>query len=375
MKVQSLPSLKRLTDRVRDDLYSGGKDIVLIFAHNSVGKTRLSMAFKDVAKRRPNGRADTLYFNAFTEDLFSWDNDLDEDVHRYLQINKQSTFLNDFPSVEMDTRIRVFLQRYADFEFRIDPASYRVTFSRKERGRRWDAASGAMVETARTLDEIKISRGEENLFIWCFFLAVVQLSIDTSISAYKWVKYVYIDDPVSSLDDNNAIAVAHDLTAIMRRGLDTPSAVKFIVSSHHSLFFNVVCNELRDKKAKRYYIGRPNKGVSYDLHSTNDQPFFHHIAMLAELKQAAADGTLKTYHFNEMRGILERTARFFGYNHFSRCLDKFDDATLYERALQLLSHRTYSLFDATEMVEDNKDLFRRILAAYLSKYEFELPTT
>src|ERR1039458_9944373 len=45
-------------------------------------------------------------------------------------------------------------------------------------------------------DNIKVSRGEENLFIWCFFLAIVQLALDGA-DAYKWVKYIYVDDPRS----------------------------------------------------------------------------------------------------------------------------------------------------------------------------------
>jgi hypothetical protein len=35
------------------------------------------MEFKDKGKQ--HGKSDTLYFNAFTEDLFYWDNDLDND--------------------------------------------------------------------------------------------------------------------------------------------------------------------------------------------------------------------------------------------------------------------------------------------------------
>ncbi len=57
------------------------------------------------------------------------------------------------------------------------------------------------------VDDIKVSRGEENIFIWCFFLAIVQLVLDEA-EAYKWVKYIYIDDPISSLDENNAVMVA-----------------------------------------------------------------------------------------------------------------------------------------------------------------------
>ena len=50
---------------------------------------------------------------------------------------------------------------------------------------------------------LKVSRGEENIFIWCFFLAIVQLTLDGA-EAYEWVKYIYVDDPISSLDENNA---------------------------------------------------------------------------------------------------------------------------------------------------------------------------
>ena len=59
-------------------------------------------------------------------------------------------------------------------------------------------------------DHIKVSRGEENIFVWCVFMAICELVIDEA-ETYKWVKYIYIDDPISSLDDNNAIAVASDL--------------------------------------------------------------------------------------------------------------------------------------------------------------------
>ena len=46
---------------------------------------------------------------------------------------------------------------------------------------------------------IKISRGEERIFIWCFFLALFE--IEDFPEAHK--DYIFIDDPVSSLDETN----------------------------------------------------------------------------------------------------------------------------------------------------------------------------
>ena len=101
------------------------KKYVLLYAYNGIGKTRLSMAFKDIGK---NGdERDTLYFNAFTEDLFSWDNDLDNDTERVLRMNRYSRFFSGLEVLEMENRIRPFLQRYADYDFSIDDTSAGTT--------------------------------------------------------------------------------------------------------------------------------------------------------------------------------------------------------------------------------------------------------
>ena len=146
---------------------------VLLYAFNGTGKTRLSTAFKDLGKAvDENGEAqsrDTLYFNAFTEDLFSWDNDLENDEHRTLKLNAASSFFVGLNELEIETRIRPLLDRYADFDFKINFAfdgrtgkitSAEVTFSREVLSGKGDDARTDEV------DGIKISRGEENIFIW-----------------------------------------------------------------------------------------------------------------------------------------------------------------------------------------------------------------
>ena len=63
---QTFADLPALAAHMRGVL--ADKKFVLLYAYNGTGKTRLSMAFKDIGKQG-NAR-DTLYFNAFTEDLF-----------------------------------------------------------------------------------------------------------------------------------------------------------------------------------------------------------------------------------------------------------------------------------------------------------------
>ena len=66
--------------------------------------------------------------------------------------------------------------------------------------------------------------------------------------AYKWVKYLYIDDPVSSLDDNNVIAIACHLAQLLKDKKTNKVNFDTIISTHHALFFNVMFNELRKGK-------------------------------------------------------------------------------------------------------------------------------
>lgn len=158
----------------------------------------------------------------------------------------------------MESRIRPLLQRYADFDFKITYEKSEIRFSREI----------LISDTIQRIDNIKISCGEENIFIWCFFLAIVQLVMDKAES-YIWVKYIYVDDPVSSLDDNNVIAIASHLAQLM-----SGNDVKVIVSSHHTLFFNVLCNEINKAEQLflqktlgivRIYLKTPQKHLSFTM--------------------------------------------------------------------------------------------------------------
>lgn len=384
-RISTYASLQTLARKLRDDL--GGVDLILLYAFNRTGKTRLSMEFKDIGKRKtrknPTGIPDTLYFNAYTEDLFTWDNDIENDTARGLKINQISRFFDGFKNEPLEPVIDEYLRRYADFDFDFDFQQVRQgdeSFSRPV-----SVSFGKGDES-----KIKISRGEQNIFIWCVFMAICEQVLKYP-AVYPSIRYFYIDDPISSLDDNNAISVACDLAKLLRRAASrkdengAPAPIKVVFSSHHPLLFNVMCNEIARAKEgepkvshKRYFLHRPNGGGAYTLRATEDTPFFHHVASLAELQLAADPGAgkLYTFHFNALRSIMEKTASFFGHSDISFCLkalDNDEDIALYNRALNLLSHGKYAIHEPTEMGDDNKELFRRLLSDFIAKFQFDLP--
>ncbi|MBE7170142.1 MAG: anticodon nuclease [Williamsia sp.] len=279
--IHEFDDLSKLADKLMNDLVQ--LDFVVMYAYNGTGKTRVSVEFKNKGKQGGEDKRDTLYFNAFTEDLFIWDNDLANDRERVLKINSDSKFFNGFKELALEERIFSYLERYADFNFKIDYEDWFISFTKGE------------------TNNIKISRGEEMMFRWCILLAICELTIDGA-EAYDWIK----------------------------------------------------CN-------------------LFTLRNTNDSPYFHHVASLSELKQAMDQGIIKTFYFNILRSILERTASFFGSDRFGKCIHGIEDEVLFGRALNLLSHGRYSVYEPIDMSEDNKDLFKKILTTFLEKYQFELP--
>ncbi len=367
MSVQAFHDLHELATHLRAELEN--KKFILLYAYNGVGKTRLSTEFKNLGKdAEDEDKRDTLYFNAFTEDLFTWDNDLEGDSKRALKLNADSKFFAGLEALEMDTRIRSLLDRYVDFDFRIDTDSWEIIFSRQIPNPDYDEnAEDSDEERTITETYIKVSRGEENIFIWCFFLAIVQLALDGA-EAYDWVKYVYIDDPISSLDEHNAIAVATHLARMLKK---KDSTLKTVISTHHTLFFNVLFNEL--KRANKYFLRRDRAAGGYVLRNTGDTPFFHHVAALTELYEVARSGEIYTHHFNMLRAIMEKTASFHGHVHFSACIRQGEDdidGVLHTRIVNLLSHGNYSLYEPREMMDENKEHFRRILREFIERYPF-----
>ena len=66
-------------------------------------------------------------------------------------------------------------------------------------------------------DNVKISKGEESCFVWSVFYSLMEEVVnvlnvpeesDRETNQFNNLEYVFIDDPVSSLDDNHLIELA-----------------------------------------------------------------------------------------------------------------------------------------------------------------------
>ena len=273
----------------------------LVFAYNGTGKTRLSYDFAHY-ERSEGGPQHTLYYNAYTEDLFTWDNDLENNTDHHLLINQNSALIQGLAGSNFSDSLRKYLQVFADidFEFHYDEENPEipdyVVFSKKIKKKKME--NGQLKDIESEVENIKISRGEERLFVWCFFRCIIDNVLGGN-DAYKNIEYIYIDDPMSSLDDNNVIAFAEQLYSVIRsqikQEIDASRAgkegfrrIKFVVSSHHALFFHTMLHGLSaDRKLGKYYLSRNKETDRLVLKSMSDStPFYYNVAMMSEIQRS-----------------------------------------------------------------------------------------
>ncbi len=318
---------KSLTE-ISQQLKASNKKVQLIYAFNGTGKTRLSREFKQLIAPKTDSDADAeqaelartkiLYYNAFTEDLFYWDNDLEQDAEPKLKIQPNNFTRWVLQEQGQDQNITANFQHYTSDKLtpHFNEGFSEVSFS-FERG------------NEETSENIKISKGEESNFIWSLFYTLLEEVIsvlnvaeasERETDKFDQLEYVFIDDPVSSLDENHLIELAVNLAQIIK---SSTSGVKFIITTHNPLFYNVLHNELG--QSKKYLLKKYDDGT-YDLNDQNsDSPFSYHLYLKAELEKAINTGQLHKYHFNFLRNILEKTSTFLGYTKWGELLPKTDD--------------------------------------------------
>lgn len=377
--------------------------VQLIYAFNGTGKTRLSREFKELFPP-PAGDEDTqrselaskkiLYYSAFTEDLFYWDNDLAFDAEPKLLIRPNSFTRWVLEEQGQDRNIVTNFQRYTNDKL---TPRFNEEYKLKDKDGH-DVIVKAFSEVTFSLEggndehtgNLKISKGEESNFIWSIFYTLLEQAISTlndvqrdypEPTIFDNLEYVFIDDPVSSLDDNHLIQLAVDLAQLVK---SNNSRVNFIITTHNPLFFNVLCNEFgSDEKTERYSWkskwfskSRLEKNSDGSLHLSeqpNDSPFAYHLYLISQLEEAIKSGQIEKYHFNLLRNILEKAATFLGYKRWEHLLPETDDGLpnpYAKRIVNFSSHSKHAAEEVSPLKPEEKQVLEKLLKHVVERHRF-----
>lgn len=387
--------MSKTLEEIARELKDSSKKVQLIYAFNGTGKTRLSMEFKKLVSPSYEDEHDSeasrklLYYNAFTEDLFYWDNDLDENINPKLNI-QPNTFTDWILRERGDGDIIENFQRYTNDK--LMPLFHEkdvIQAGRKTGLKTYPEVTFSFQTGSESSGNIKISKGEESNFVWSIFYTLLQEVITNlnelnsslrSDDQFDALEYVFIDDPVSSLDETHLIELAVDLANLIKRShYHEGEGLKFVITTHSPLFYNVLHNEFSNdlknpisdespvwlyKRAQsEKYIMKKKADGGFELKSSNDRPFSYHLALLSEIRKAINEGNVKKYHFAFMRNILEKTATFLGYTHWEKLLEKMNGGSpdyFASRILNFSSHSAHS-GDELSFIEDrDKNELKRL---------------
>ncbi|MCI8549059.1 MAG: AAA family ATPase [Lachnospiraceae bacterium] len=354
-------NLQELSERI----FNLRKNIVLIFAFNGTGKTRLSVEYKNFTKQRNGDTHAGVYYNAYSEDLFVWDNDV-ENTGDGMKLNMIPSSLNQYHSSIDENNVREKLSVYKpkfDFKFKLFDDSSKgiesITFYSRP---------GNEIEDE---NPIKISRGEERIFVWCFFLALFDVQGWTG----QKNSHFFIDDPVSSLDEHNIFVIASTVLDLIDQHYEQR---KIIITTHHVGFFSILADWLGKgekadgyKKKIQYYILK-NDNASLQLLNRNQDVFMYHLELLQVLQDAINENKLYAYHFALLRQVLENISSFLGVGRISYVFEQIgiDDTDTVARIVNILSHKTVFRYEMKELVPDNVELFIDIFDKIQKKYNF-----
>ncbi|MDD2287928.1 MAG: AAA family ATPase [Bacteroidales bacterium] len=361
--------------QIAQTLKDADKKVQLIYAFNGSGKTRLSREFKQLiapkeleAEQEEDSGIKILYYNAFTEDLFFWDNDLEADSDRKLKIQPNSftnwvlreqgqdrNIVENFQLLTNDKLTPQFNEKFTEVRFSF------------ERGNEGDT------------EFVKISKGEESCFIWSVFFSLMEQVVSVlnitekenrETDQYDKLEYIFIDDPVSSLDDTHLIELAVNISELIK---SSTSDLKFIITTHNPLFYNVLFNEFnRVKKTKKWILEKLNYGTFSVNELENDSPFSYHLFLLAELEKAIQPaGEIKKFHFNFLRNILEKTSTFLGYNKWEELLPQESREAYYRRIINLSSHSKHNGEEIVIVEENDKRVLGFLVNEIIRMYGFK----
>jgi len=350
-------SFEGILDKIKQSLDTpnlkkpNGTKISVLYASNASGKTRLSRFFAEQYDEK------VIYYNAFTEDLFNWDNE-----NYVLRIDNKAWIFKFILEQGLDRQIIENFQKFTSskLEPEIDIPNNQIIF-------------GVRTGDDGGYENIKISRGEESIFIWSVFYTVLKVGIDALNTSeenretkdFDEIQYIVIDDPVSSMDDTRIITVALELANLLS---NSKNQLKFLITTHHALFFNVLFNaRVKNWDRKNYILSK--SGVDFVLKPQgNDSPFaYHHVAM-AEIEKAINDNDIKKYHFNIFRALLEKTANFLGLDHWKKCLEGGTHRDEFTKIIDHYSHNRLSDLEYKDITDEEKEEFKTSFQFFMNKY-------
>lgn len=405
--MEEFNSLEEVAANIQNklDAQTDKKRIIAIYAFNGIGKTRLSNQIGNSESDNTQGDWENewikkISYNAFFEDIFTWDNE-----NYILHFNKNHEIIKLVQDQWLETKIiDNFRDIMGEQSIKIEP-----TFDFDEWEVKFKIASG----DDASADNIKISRGEESIFVWSVFYTILDFIIseltviesDRSTDIFNNLEYIIIDDPVSSIDDTRIISLAVKINNLIRwdyhlnkrldkkrkeledwnfgpeyieqslkefkEEISSKLKLKFLITTHHALFFNVIVNSFKNADGVNFkWFSLSKNSQIFKLKKQGESPFSYHLRVKDILQKVINDNAVEKYHFNLFRALLEKTANFLGYDKWYDCVS-WENGQALVKLLNHYSHNRLSELEWRELPDDDKKLLEEAFESFITNFKWK----
>lgn len=354
---------KDLDDIAKEIAESLNTKDILVYAFNATGKTRLSVLLDKNDYEEENIKS--LSYNAIVEDYFSWDNE--KFTFKIITGTWLFNFIND-EGLDGDI-IDVFNNFIeADIKPEIDLTTGEMRFY--------------VTDIGGSKKAVKISKGEERLFQWSVFYSVLKRATDLlaekeedrSLKMFNHLKYIVIDDPISSLDDYKVYTLSMQILKLIKSVHARKISVSFLLLTHHALFYNIIFNTLRNRgkdSAAFYFLNKIDE--EYELKDVkNNQLAVSHIVMLKEIKRAIQSNNLRKKDFNKFRSVLEKTSIYLGFEKWQDLFEGYKETEAVQKIINMNSHEKYVEMDTEFLTNEQIQFLTSAFNYFVEEYKVQL---
>ena len=352
-----------IVKKIKTSLDNNKERDLILYAFNATGKTRLSYKFNITSEDEE--RIETLCYNSIVEDYFIWNNDA-----KTMTIDKNSWMFNFILDEGLENEI---IENYSLFvDTKLEP---NLEFS------------NGLVQFKKVTgdddaqDVIKISKGEETLFKWTVFYSVLKHALeilndkeeDRSTDIFNKLKYIIIDDPVSSLDDFRIYTLSTQLLQIIEYVHEKQLHIPFLILTHHVLFYNIIVNTMKNRKEKfiSYLLLKSDEDIELQ-ELKNKEPITYHLELLKNISKALKSNQLQKSHFNIFRSILEKLSVFLGYNNWQDLFKNYFNKKKFEKLINMNSHERYSELETKYLTQEQINAFTEGFNYFKENYKFNI---
>lgn len=345
-------------NEIAKQLNGANQPIMLIYAFNSTGKTKLSVEYKNITK--VDGNHSGVYYNAYSEDLFRWDND-EQNGNENMRLEILESSLNPYFSAIIENP-ELLNERLAPYQ-----PKYLYEFDKNPNP---EIGISAVRFSREGANNIKISRGEERIFIWCFFLALFEADAWTG----EQDAHIFIDDPVSSMDDFNIFITANSIIDLINDKIHPNSEKRIFITTHHVGLFSILSDRLmnsghRNNTQRKILSTRDNE---LELKNHDKDVFLYHLYLMQLLNESIKQEKVVGYHFIVLRQLLEIISSFLGTGGIKKTLKEIgynDNLEMISNQVNALSHKDGRM-QPVELNPGDENLLIEIYNNINTKYNF-----